>query len=113
MVHFKNTLAAWNTDNFSTIFKQEVAGLDLDDLPLQQALQFGSYATKDGVQITMNSTIENKDCIIINCGIFYSSIIAGCNCSDDPTPVDLNSEYCEMQFSINKSNAETVISIIS
>jgi len=60
----------------------------------------------------VNSMDEQSENILITAGIFYSSIIAGCNCSDDPTPVDLNSEYCEMLFIINKSNAETCIKIM-
>ena len=113
MIKLKNTLASWNTADFSTIFKLEAGQLSIQDLPLQQALLTGSYAIKDNLQIMINATLEEKHHIIVNTGIFYSSIIAGCNCSDDPTPVDINSEYCEMRFSINKSTAETIIHIVA
>ena len=112
MIKLNNTLTAWDTAGFNNIFKQEVKGLTVEDLQLQQALQSGSFAIKDNLQIMINSSIEKNNYIIINSGIFYFSIIAGCNCSDDPTPVDLNTEYCELQFKINKSSAETLISII-
>ena len=113
MTQLQQSLNAWDTEKFKSVFKQEVAQLSLDELPLQQALQLSSYATKDNLQVMINSTIEEKHHIIVNTGIFYSSILAGCNCSDDPTPVDLNSEYCEMRFSINKSNSDTIIHITS
>lgn len=107
------SLKAWNTQNFKSVFKLEVVQLSLDELPLQQALQLSSYATKDNLQVMINSTTEEKHHIIVNTGIFYSSILAGCNCSDDPTPVDINSEYCEMSFSIDKLTAQTIITITS
>ena len=112
MLIFKKSLHAWNTEQFKAVFIEQVTQLSLEDLPLQQALLLGSYATRDNLQVMVNSMDEQSDNISITTGIFYSSIIAGCNCSDDPTPVDLNSEYCEMLFTINKSNAETCIKIV-
>jgi len=113
MLRLTKSLKAWNTQQFKPVFIQEVTQLSLDELPLQQALQLGSYATRDNLQIMINSLVEHEEIITVTTGIFYSSIIAGCNCSDDPSPVDLNSEYCEMQFSINRVSAETAITIIS
>ncbi len=112
MLQLTKSLQAWNSAEFKSIYIQQLSQLSLDELPLQQALLLGSYATKDNLQIMVNSMTEQQDNLLITTGIFYSSIIAGCNCSDDPTPVDLNSEYCEMLFTINKLNAETDIKII-
>ncbi len=113
MLYFYKSLKAWNTDTFKSVFINEVNSLPVDALLLQSALQMGSYATRDNFQIMINALTENDTHLIITSGIFYSSLIAGCNCSDDPTPVDLNAEYCELQFTINKSNAETDITVIS
>lgn len=111
MFQLPKSLHAWHSEIFKTVFTREVSQLSLDELPLQQALQLGSYATRDKLQVMINSMGEEQNHIVVNTGIFYSSIIAGCNCSDDPTPVDLNAEYCEMIFKINKSNADTIIHI--
>jgi len=112
MLQLTKSLQAWNSAEFKSTFIQQLSQLSLDELPLQQALLLGSYATKDKLQIMVNSMTEQQHSLLITTGIFYSSIIAGCNCSDDPTPVDLNSEYCEMLFTINKLTAETDIKII-
>ena len=112
MLQLTKSLQAWNSTEFKSIFTQQLSQLSLDELPLQQALLLGSYATKDNFQVMVNNMTEQQDCLLITAGIFYSSIIAGCNCSDDPTPVDLNSEYCEMLFTINKITAETDIKIV-
>ncbi len=112
MLTLTKSLHAWNTEQFKPTFIEQITQLSLEELPLQQALLQGSYATRDNLQVMVNSMDDQSENILITAGIFYSSIIAGCNCSDDPTPVDLNSEYCEMLFTINKSNAETCIKLM-
>jgi len=112
MIQLKNSLQAFNSADFTRIFTHEVLQLAVDQLPLQQGLQFGSHAINDNIQIMVNSIREQQDELIITTGIFYSSIIAGCNCADDPTPVDLNNEYCEVEFSIQRNNAETRIRLL-
>ena len=55
---------------------------------------------------------EEAGIIFARAGIFYTSIIAGCNCADDPSPVDEQTEYCEIQFEINKKTAETTVQLL-
>jgi hypothetical protein len=38
-------------------------------------------------------------------GIFYAGIITGCNCADDPTPVEAQKKYCEIHLTIDRTNA--------
>ena len=51
--------------------------------------------------------------IRVKAGLAYNGIIAGCSCSDDPTPIDETNEYCEVLFSINKETAETTVELFS
>ncbi len=113
MIQLKNSLKAWNTTEFNRVFKLDVEKLGPEILPIQQALQFGSLALLDNFQLMIVNTSENTEQLIIEAGVFFSSLIAGCNCSDDQTPAELTNEYCEMRFTINKSNAETTIKIIN
>ena len=113
MIKLSNTLNARYRKDLSRVFVNEVLQLTVDALPLQQALQKGSHALKDNMQIMITSILNDRqDVVIITAGIFYSSLIAGCNCADDPTPVDLLSEFCEVQFSINTGNANTEIILL-
>ena len=59
------------------------------------------------------NTTEENDSIQIKAGIFYTGIIAGCSCSDDPSPTDEQNEYCELQFIINKNTAETSVNLLN
>ena len=55
---------------------------------------------------------DDEGFIHVKAGIFYSGIIAGCSCADDPTPVDEQNEYCEVQFEINKKTAEATVALL-
>jgi hypothetical protein len=51
--------------------------------------------------------------IRVKTGIFYSGIIAGCSCTDDPTPMSELAEYCVVQFDIDKKSAETTVTLLT
>jgi hypothetical protein len=112
MIQFRNTLKAFGSPEFNGVLKNEIEHLDAEHLPLQQGLTTGSYALNNKIQAMILDTSDDTDFINARVGIFYTSIIAGCNCADDPTPVDENNEYCEVQFAINKITAETTVKII-
>lgn len=113
MIRLEQTLQAWENEDFTAIFKQELARLTVDQLPLQQGLTKGSHVTADPITVLVNHVAELHHVIRIRVGIFYQSVIAGCSCADDPTPVDVLNEYCEMQLEIDKTNANTVVTLVS
>lgn len=82
-------------------------------LPLQQGLSLSSYVGKSPVSAIILNTTEKTDSIQVKAGIFYTGIIAGCSCSDDPSPTDEQNEYCEVQFTINKDTAETTVTLLN
>lgn len=85
--------------------------MDVDQLPLQQGLSASSYALDHDLRAVMLKVTHEGDVIQVKAGIFYTGVISGCNCADDPTPVDEQPEYCEVQIDINVSTAETYISL--
>lgn len=113
MIKLPKSLAAWGSAEFTDIFKAETSLLKHDSLPLQQGLSYSSYVSNDKINTIINNKSETDNNLIIKAGIFYSGIIAGCSCSDDPTPLDTQNEYCEILFKIDKQTAETRISLIS
>jgi hypothetical protein len=42
------------------------------------------------------------DRIRVRVGVFFSGIVAGCSCADDPTPVEAQNEYCELLVDIDR-----------
>jgi len=112
MTRLANSLNAWGTPEFNDILKNEIEHLDAQVLPLQQGLVHSSYATNTEFKTIVISAREDDDFLHVKAGIFYSGIVAGCNCADDPTPVPEQSEYCEIALEIRKTTAETRISLL-
>lgn len=112
MILFTQSLAAWKTPAFESVFKQEICQLEKDALPLQAALSQSSHVSDSAIDPVVLTINEGQDGINIKTGVFYSGIIAGSCCADDPTPVCEQTEYCELLFSINKASAEVSITLL-
>jgi hypothetical protein len=112
MIQLPKTLNAWNTPRFNAVFKQEIEQLDAASLPLQQALAVSSHVSDRPVQAMLISVNEDAGHLCIKAGIFYTGVIAGCNCADDPTPVDELNEYCMVKLCIDRITAETTVALL-
>ena len=103
--------AAWGTPAFAATLKSELEHLPPGQLPLQQGLSSTSVALEDDVQIMVIRADEEAGAIHAKVGVFYTGILAGCSCANDPTPVEPQAEYSEMQIAIDKTTAEATVSI--
>ena len=112
MIKLPEACNAWSTTEFATTLKHEIESLDSADLPLQQALTQTSVVSNEGFSVVVLNASAGNDIIHVKAGIFYSGIIAGCSCADDPTPVDTLTEYCEVQFTIDRETTEAVITLL-
>ncbi len=113
MIKLDKSLRAWGTPGFEAIFKQELAQ-QAGQLPLQQGLSAGNYVVAEApVTVAIISVVELENVIRVKAGIFYRSVMAGCSCADDPTPISENNEYCEVQMDIDKASAGTTIALIT
>jgi hypothetical protein len=112
MLRLPRTLAAWGTPDFEAILREETRQLGAEQLPLQQGLSVGNYALASRLDVMVIRAYEEGVCIRVEAGIFYTSVIAGCSCADDPTPVDENSEYCEVRFDIDRVTARTAVVLL-
>lgn len=113
MIRLKNALNAWGKPDFEAVLKQEIAQLDPALLPLQQGMSIGSHVTDRPASAMIIRAHEEEGVIRVKAGIFYTSIIAGCSCADDPTPISENNEYCEVQFDIDRTTAETTVTLLA
>lgn len=100
------SLTAWGDGEFKNILIKELQNINPDLLPLQQGLSLSSYVSEKPFSVIILNVSDSDSSIIVKTGFFYTGIIAGCSCADDPTPQDEQQEYCEIQFSIDKSTAE-------
>lgn len=113
MMRLPKALRAWRTPDFKTVLKAEIETLDTAALPLQQGLSRSSYVSGDSFSVMIISVSDDEGSVRVKTGIFYNGIIAGCSCADDPTPVDEQTEYCEVEFDIDKTTAETAVRLLA
>lgn len=112
MINLKNILTEWGTPIFLEHIKIELNKLGVEHLPLQKGLSRSNIALDDNIKaIILNSSSKEKS-IQVKAGIFYTGIVAGCNCSDDPSPIDVENEYCEVELDINKLSGDTSIKLL-
>ncbi len=113
MFYLPLSLQALQHHQLPQVFKQEIKTIDARLLPLQQGLRYSSYANASNLSaIILNFKVEVNE-ILIKTTLFYTGIIAGCNCADDPTPIDEITECCDVLFTINKSTAATSVKLIN
>jgi hypothetical protein len=110
MLCLPTALAAWNTPGFAAALKKELAA-HADLLPLQQAASATSAVTDDRVEALLLDAAEIDGRIHAKVGVFFSGIVAGCSCADDPTPVEPVQEYCELLLSIDLATGETTVGL--
>jgi len=113
MLRLTKALNVWGTPEFKDVLKKEIEQLDADQLPLQQGLSAGNYVVGDKFSVMILDTSEDEGYIHAKAGIFYNSIIGGCACADDPTPVSELNEYCVVRLDIDKKTAETTIALLT
>jgi hypothetical protein len=105
-------LDAWGTPAFRDVLKAALEQLSVEQLPLQQGLSQSSYACDDNIKVVIINVAEKSGHIRATAEIFYTGIIPGCNCADDPAPVNDYAEHCEVRIDINMQTAKTVISLL-
>ncbi len=107
-----HALGAWGRPDFEDVLKRELEQFSVDQLPLQQGMTTGSHALDTNLTVMILRVRESETCIRARAGIFYTGVVAGCNCADDPTPVDEQSEYCEVELQIDRQTAETSVVLL-
>jgi hypothetical protein len=113
MLYMTDALAAWGSTDFRPVVKQAIEALGIANLPLQQGLSRSSHVLDKPVEALIIAVGEDAGSIHVKAGIFYTGIIAGCSCADDPTPVDENAEYCVVALTIDKSTAATTVMLLA
>jgi len=113
MIRLPLSLSSRGTPAFEAVLKQEIERLEPGLLPLQQGLARSSHVTDRPFQARIIACEHRDGRLSARVGIFYSGVIGGCSCADDPTPVDEISEYCELRLYIDPVTAATTVTLLS
>ena len=109
MIVLEKSARAWKTPAFSETFKEEFQQLDAQLLPLQSGLSQSSYVSDKPFNVIVLSVAEETGSLCVRVGVFYTGLIPGCACADDPTPEDEYTEYCEVFVEIDRKTTEATI----
>lgn len=111
MIHLPDAARAWGTAGFADALKRELSA-QAAALPLQQAVAATSVALDGGVEIMLIAARAEEGCIVARVGVFFSGIVAGCGCADDPTPLEAQPEYCELALTIDRTSAAAGVALV-
>ena len=100
-MNFSRSLEFKDDAEFKSQIIEQLQQLTLEQLPLQQSLQLGNQALNDDTQFMIINIHRSPTHIDIDLGIFFTSVISGCNCADDPSPIDKLNEYTEWTLAID------------
>jgi hypothetical protein len=84
--------------------KRELESLPSGTLPLHGCITRGGYVDDSDISATVIHVHQEEHRMLCKVGIFFSEIIVGCSCGEDPFP---QHAYCELMVSIDKTTAET------
>ncbi len=110
MGHFYPVLRALGTPAFEPFLIAAIKTLGVRGLPLQKALTQGSVALDDDLSVRVLACLPQTNpteaalpsVLSYKIGVQYTSMISGCSCIDDPTPMSRLPEYCEFILNIDR-----------
>jgi hypothetical protein len=112
MICLKQALRAWGSSDFNGELQRELEQFPAEQLPLQQGLAHSSYVSGEPFRVMVIGAVDEGAVLRAKVGIFYTGIIAGCSCADDPSPTDVQQEYCDLQLEIDKNTAATTVTLL-
>lgn len=80
-----------------------IMALSANTLPLQQCLSQGDMASEKPEKISIINSDETDSQIIVKLSVYFTEIISGCSCGDDP---GILNGYCEMQLALDKVSGD-------
>lgn len=106
-------LTAWNLPDFNRVINTELQGLGASQLPLQQGLAVSNRVADADISVMLLNAEETDQALLLTVLVFYSGIVAGDCCADDPTPVCEQPEQCTLKLRIHKPSGEAEVSLLA
>lgn len=108
MPRLADSLHSWQTAAFEQTLKHEIEQLPGGQLPLYLGLTEGGMVDDSDIAVTVTRVEDKGSVIAARLGVFFTEVIGGCNCADDPIEKNV---CCELQLQLDKSTAEADFSL--
>lgn len=102
-IKLPDSVAGWHTEDFSTTLNREIRSLPSGALPLQSRGMQNGLVDEASLSLVILQREETETNLKIKAGVFFSEIIGGCSCGDEPTA---ENAYSEVWIEICKATAE-------
>lgn len=79
-------------------------------LPLQAGCEQGGVVDDRDISATVLGVVTSADKIVARVGIFFTEVVGGCNCNDDPLEVNA---YCVLEVSIDRETGTAGFVVLS
>jgi hypothetical protein len=109
MARLPDALRDWKSVAFAETLQRELEQLPPGTLPLLKGVAHGGLPNERDKQVMVLSFIDRQDSIQARVGVFFSEVMAGCSCGDEPVPLQA---YCEIQVKIHKATAEAQFAVL-
>ncbi len=76
---------------------------------LQRNMQHGSIALLDDVLPHVLRREDAGDTTALRIAVHYTSLLTGCACENDPTPISPQPEYVELRLAIRKADGAATL----
>lgn len=106
---FPFTLQTWPDEVCRTALKRDLGNLDASVLPLHRATTQGGMVDDSRLSVTVLTAKEVDGRIQVRAGVFFTEVIGGCNCHDDP--VEANG-YCQLGISIDPHDGSAAFTLL-
>ena len=94
---------------FEKALKRELENLPAGSLPLEQGTSRGGFVDDSDISVSVINTQQSGNSIQAKVGVFFTEIIVGCSCGDEPIA---ENAYCEMLVCIDQTTSEAEFVII-
>ena len=106
---FADALQDWGTPRFEQMLKNEIEALEPACLPLSRGTGLGGRIDGPDLAVTIISARENGQTIQARVGVFFTEIVGGCSCGDEPFS---QPAFCVLQVSIDKQTSHAGFELI-
>lgn len=112
-IHLHSALSAWGCADFPRVLRDDLLGNDALFDPLQRAMAHGSHALVEEATLMVLRTADDGLGLQIDAAVSYASIIPGCACEADPTPMSELPEFATLRIRIDRATAEATVQLLA
>lgn len=102
MSRLPRSLTAWGSPAFVITLKSEIEALPVGSLPLEDATTQGGRVGGEPIALAVLQAEDVGDAIHVRVAVFFTEVVGGCSCGDEPMPVQAR---CELRVEIAKADA--------